>query len=86
MGEVFETMEFRIRLGCQDRIDDDAGPRRQGVSGSIMLVSAVFGSLAAGVLAAYGVCQAMFALFRIHARTLTTGKPVVKATPQIAQG
>lgn len=33
-----------------------------------MLVCAVFGALAAGVLAAYGVCLAMFAMFRMHAR------------------
>jgi len=56
------------------------------VSTSIVLVVAVLGSLAVGVLAAYGVCLAMFALFRIHAHTLTTAKPVVKVAPQIAQG
>ena len=33
----------------------------------MMLVCAVLGSLAAGVLAAYGVCLGMFAIFRIHA-------------------
>jgi hypothetical protein len=54
-----------------------------GVGGSIVLVFAVLGSLAVGVLAAYGVCLTMFALFRMHARALTTAKPVVKATPQI---
>ncbi len=53
------------------------------MGGSIVLVFVVFGSLAAGVLAAYGVCLTMFALFRMHARTLTTAKPVVNATPQI---
>ena len=34
---------------------------------SMMLVCAVLGSLAAGVLAAYGICLGMFRIFRIHA-------------------
>jgi hypothetical protein len=38
------------------------------LSDSIVLVCAVFASLASGVLVAYGLCQAMFGLFRIHAR------------------
>ena len=33
----------------------------------MMLVCAVLGSLAAGVLAAYGICLGMFKIFRIHA-------------------
>jgi hypothetical protein len=35
--------------------------------GSLMLVCAVAASLAFGVLVAYGVCQAMFRIFRVHA-------------------
>ena len=54
------------------------------MSGSIVLVVAVFASLALGVLAAYGICQAMFALFQMHVRTLTVAKPVVKARAQVA--
>jgi hypothetical protein len=38
------------------------------VSDSVVLVCAVFASLASGVLLAYGVCQAIFALFSMHAR------------------
>jgi hypothetical protein len=38
------------------------------VSDSVVLVCAVFASLASGVLLAYGVCQAVFALFSMHAR------------------
>jgi len=38
------------------------------LSDSIVLVCAVFASLASGVLVAYGLCQLMFGLFRIHAR------------------
>jgi hypothetical protein len=34
---------------------------------TMMLVGAVFASLALGVLAAYGICQAMFRVFKIHA-------------------
>jgi hypothetical protein len=34
----------------------------------MVLVCAVFASLASGVLMAYGVCQAVFALFRMSAR------------------
>jgi ABC-type glycerol-3-phosphate transport system permease component len=33
----------------------------------ILLVGAVFASLALGVLSAYGICQAMFRIFRVHA-------------------
>ena len=38
------------------------------MSDSVVLVCAVFASLASGVLLAYGVCQAVFALFSVHAR------------------
>ena len=75
-------MEYRIRLDFAERVSG-LRFRRLGVSGSIVLVFAVSGSLAVGVLAAYGVCLMMFTLFRMHAHTLTTAKPVVKATPQI---
>jgi hypothetical protein len=37
------------------------------VSSSIVLISAVLASLAAGVLIAYGICVSMFRLFRMHA-------------------
>ena len=32
-----------------------------------MLMCAVLASLALGVLVAYGICQAMFRMFRVHA-------------------
>jgi uncharacterized protein (DUF2062 family) len=38
-----------------------------GVMGSLMLVCAVLASLALGVLMAYGICQVMFRVFRVHA-------------------
>ena len=34
---------------------------------SLMLICAVAASLAFGVLVAYGVCLAMFRIFRVHA-------------------
>ncbi len=37
--------------------------------GMLMLVCAVLASLALGVLVAYGICQAMFRVFRTHAET-----------------
>lgn len=35
--------------------------------GTLMLVCAVLASLALGVLVAYGLCQLMFRIFRVHA-------------------
>jgi hypothetical protein len=43
------------------------------VTSSIVLVAAVLASLAAGVLVAYGVCIAMFRVFRIHAQKVAAG-------------
>jgi hypothetical protein len=37
------------------------------MSSMMLLVGAVFASLAFGVLLAYGICQAMFRIFRVHA-------------------
>jgi hypothetical protein len=45
---------------------------------SLMLVCAVFASLALGVLLAYGICQAMFRLFRVH--SIAAAKNRVAAT------
>jgi hypothetical protein len=39
------------------------------MSSSILLVGAVFASLAFGVLLSYGICQAMFRIFRVHAQS-----------------
>ncbi len=39
------------------------------MSSSILLVGAVFASLAFGVLLAYGICQGMFRIFRVHAQS-----------------
>ena len=37
---------------------------------SLMLICAVAASLAFGVLVAYGVCQGMFRVFRVHAEAV----------------
>ena len=39
-----------------------------------MLLCAVFASLAVGVLVAHGVCVAMFAMFKSHARQVAAAR------------
>jgi hypothetical protein len=39
-----------------------------------MLISAVLASLAVGVLLAHGVCVALFAMFRSHARQVAAAR------------
>jgi uncharacterized membrane protein SpoIIM required for sporulation len=53
---------------------------------SIVLVCAVLAAMAAGVLIAYGVCHAMFALFRIHARQVGRSSADVVSAPQVVEG
>lgn len=36
------------------------------MTASVMLICAVLASLAFGVLVAYGICQVMFRVFRVH--------------------
>lgn len=45
----------------------------------VVLVCAVLASLASGVMVAYGVCLAMFGLFRVHARQAAV-EQVVRVT------
>ena len=55
----------------------------------IVLVCVVSAALAVGVLAAYGVCLAMFAAFRMHVRQVAVEKASVAApvgAASIAQG
>lgn len=55
---------------------------------SVVLISAVLASLAAGVLAAYGICVAMFSVFRMHARqvaALKSGAKLVSASSQVVK-
>ena len=58
------------------------------VNSSIVLVSAVLASLAAGVLTAYGICVSMFRIFRMHAKQVAAerqARSVVAAT-QVVEG
>jgi hypothetical protein len=43
------------------------------VTSSIVLICAVLASLGVGVLVAYGVCMAMFQVFRMHVRQVAAG-------------
>jgi hypothetical protein len=57
------------------------------VSDSVVLVCAVFASLASGVLLAYGVCKAIFALFRMHAiQSPAPSQARVAATASAVEG
>ena len=51
---------------------------------SIFLLCAVLASLTLGVLVAYGVVQAMFAIFRVHSRQVQAKRVV--ATVSVAGG
>jgi len=48
-----------------------------------MMVGAVLASLALGLLAAYGICQLMFRVFRVHAESAARER-VETAAPQVA--
>ena len=56
------------------------------VNSSIVLVSAVLASLAAGVLTAYGICIAMFGIFRIHARQVAAERSAQRVVAQVVEG
>lgn len=47
---------------------------------SVLLVCAIAASLGAGVLLAYGICLAMFRLFRIHATQVAARRVQTLAT------
>jgi uncharacterized protein (DUF2062 family) len=53
--------------------------------GSLMLVCAVAASLAFGVLAAYGICQGMFRVFRMHQIAVARTRNAV-AAPVVVEG
>ena len=58
------------------------------MNSSIVLISAVLASLASGVLVAYGICMAMFGVFRIHARQVAAGSSAraVTVSAEAAKG
>jgi len=54
---------------------------------SIALICAVLASLAVGVLVAYGVCIAMFGVFRMHVRQVAQSSAQgVVASTQVVEG
>ena len=55
------------------------------MSDSVMLVCAVLASLAAGVLVAYSVCLAIFAVFRMRTLEAAKQSPIV-VTSSVVEG
>jgi hypothetical protein len=54
-----------------------------GLISSIMLICAVLASLAVGVLLAHGVCVALFAMFRTHARQVAATRVAKPAAARL---
>jgi hypothetical protein len=46
---------------------------------TLMVIGAIAASLALGVLVAYGICQAMFRVFRVH--SMAAARERVKSAP-----
>jgi hypothetical protein len=51
----------------------------------LLLICAVLASLTAGVLLAYGICVAMFRIFRIHAEQVAQARRQI-ATAKVVEG
>jgi uncharacterized protein (DUF2062 family) len=56
------------------------------LSDSVVLVCAVLASLAFGVLLAYGVCVAMFRLFRTTAQQAAKSRTPAAGTASVLEG
>ncbi len=54
--------------------------------GSLMLICAVAASLAFGVLVAYGICQVMFRVFRVHATSVAEERVAAPAVRVAIEG
>jgi len=50
----------------------------------LMVVGAVFASLALGVLVAYGICQLMFRIFRVHSMVVSRERMKTSTPVRIA--
>jgi membrane protein DedA with SNARE-associated domain len=55
----------------------------QDAMNTLMLICAILASMAFGVLAAYWICRASFAILRVHARSVAVIQPQHK--PQVAR-
>jgi len=53
---------------------------------SLMLICAVAASLAFGVLVAYGVCQVMFRMFRVHATAVARERSTAPSVQVAIEG
>ncbi len=53
---------------------------------SMLLICAVLASLALGVLVAYGVCQLLFRIFRLHAQSAARQRAESAVPRMIARG
>jgi hypothetical protein len=53
---------------------------------TLLLVGAVLASLALGVLVAYGICQTMFRIFRIHAISAAKVRGQVAGVSVVREG
>lgn len=51
---------------------------------TVVLLCAVLASLAGGVLLAYGICDAMFHIFRIHSIQAAQQRAAKRAAQQLA--
>ncbi|MFZ0661566.1 MAG: hypothetical protein WAM66_02650 [Acidobacteriaceae bacterium] len=58
----------------------------QDAMNMLMLICASLAALAFGVLAAYGICRAAFAVLRIHVRSVALGNSGIgRNKPQVAR-
>jgi uncharacterized protein (DUF2062 family) len=56
------------------------------MSSMMLLVGAVFASLAFGVLLAYGLCQTMFRIFRVHAQSAARRSQAARVSASASAG
>jgi hypothetical protein len=52
----------------------------------MMLIAAVMASLALGVLVAYGLCHAMFSIFRVHSMSVAKERTGTRVARVAAKG
>jgi hypothetical protein len=55
----------------------------QDAMNMLMLICASLAALAFGVLAAYGICRAAFAMFRIHASSVAAARIKVTSAARL---
>lgn len=83
-GQTKNAYRNQTRLACiverLSRGAASAGDQGETIVISwVMVVGAVMASLALGVLVAYGICQAMFRIFRLHALSAAESRSMAAA-------